>query len=123
MEYQADQDINVNVEDVEFEALDMEMNEIKEKLNQIKGIQIPVRNNVNLEKNHWCIVEDWIQCPIGVLQGGNEVVDLSLDSSFNNVQWLHENGMLYIPVSTGNMGYETTEPEKVKVRDDLISIF
>jgi hypothetical protein len=122
MEYQSGVlDVEMDVQDVDFEVLDAEIMEIKQKLIQLKGMQPIATKSSNLEQTSWSIVQDWIQCPIGVLPGGNEVSDLSLDLSYDNMTWLHENGMLYIPISSDAV-FETKEPENLE-NDEMISIF
>lgn len=46
----------------------------------------------------WTLDNEWSACPIGCLSGSLTVPDLSLDACFDNMGWLNENGLLFIPL-------------------------
>ena len=47
--------------------------------------------------DHWTLVGNWAQSPIGCLPGETSIPDLDLDSCYDDMNWLAENNLLRYP--------------------------
>ena len=47
--------------------------------------------------DHWTLVGNWAQSPIGCLPGESAIPDLDLDSCYDDMNWLAENNLLRYP--------------------------
>lgn len=52
----------------------------------------------------WCLSDEPFECPIGAMSGSTRVPDLELDACFDDLGWLNQNGMLFVPVLYDGVG-------------------
>ncbi|KAI8897571.1 Las1-like-domain-containing protein [Globomyces pollinis-pini] len=125
-------DHTIESSDIEItvEELQDELSKLRDRISIIHPKHTePIDDDMDIDVNKstgWARVTDWVSCPIGSLPGSFTVQDLTLDPSFDNLDWLHEQGWLYVPIiglNTSQKSQDTNEMEIHTIQEpDLKSI-
>jgi hypothetical protein len=85
--------VSVEKVDVHVENLYQELEEISKRVPK----QVSTERTTEIGVKGWEVISSWAKSPIGLIPGLSRVTNLELDPSYDDLSYLQEQGILYIP--------------------------